>query len=148
MRASTRWARAVMMGVVRRAGTYSIVARDADTLELGVAVQSHWFSVGSVVPWVRAGVGAVATQSIPLPGGGPRALELLEGMGARDALRLLLADDEERDMRQLGLVDARGESAARTGAGCIAHAGDATGAGFACQANIMASPDVGRDGAG
>src|SRR3954464_4500226 len=106
-----------MMGGVRRPGTYSIVARDPDTLELGVAVQSHWFSVGSVVPWVRAGVGAVATQSIPLPGGGPRARDVRGGGGARPPLRLLLADDEERDMRQLGLVDARGESAAHTGAG-------------------------------
>src|SRR5256885_1962894 len=117
MRASTPWARAVMMGVVRRAGTYSIVARDADTLELGVAVQSHWFSVGSVVPWVRAGVGAVAMQSIPVPGGGPRLLELLGGMDAHDALRMLITGDDERDARQFGLVDARGEAAAHYGRG-------------------------------
>src|SRR3954469_9494943 len=104
-----------MMGDVRRMGTYSIVARDPDTLDLGVAVQSHWFSVGSVVPWLCAGVGAVATQSVPLPGGGalaaqsgpgpgggPRVLELLEEMRARDALRMLVAGDEERDVRQVG----------------------------------------------
>src|SRR5436305_7509987 len=130
------------MGVVRRMGTYSIVARDPGTLDLGVAVQSHWFSVGSVVPWVRAGVGAVATQSIPVPGGGARLLALLEEMAARDALRLLMADDDERGVRQVGVVDARGEAAAYTGAGCIAHAGDATDAGFTCQANMMASPEV------
>ena len=70
------------MGVVRRAGTYSIVARDPDTLELGVAVQSHWFSVGSVVPWVRAGVGAVAMQSIPVPGGGARVFSVELGGSA------------------------------------------------------------------
>src|SRR6059036_755745 len=131
-----------MMGVVRRAGTYSIVARDADTLELGVAVQSHWFSVGSVVPWVRAGVGAVAMQSIPVPGGGSRLLELLEEMDAHDALRMLIAGDEERDVRQFGIVDARGEAAAHTGAACIPFAGDAGGPGYACQANMMATPEV------
>jgi uncharacterized Ntn-hydrolase superfamily protein len=131
-----------MMGVVRRAGTYSIVARDADTLELGVAVQSHWFSVGSVVPWVRAGVGAVAMQSIPVPGGGPRLLDLLAGMDAHDALRMLVAGDEGRDVRQFGLVDARGEATAHTGAMCVAHAGDVSGPGYTCQANMMATPDV------
>jgi uncharacterized Ntn-hydrolase superfamily protein len=131
-----------MMGVVRRMGTYSIVARDPDTLDLGVAVQSHWFSVGAVVPWLRAGVGAVATQSVPVPGGGPKLLRMLEEMGARDALRLLIAGDDERDVRQVALVDAHGEAAVHTGASCIAHAGDITGAGFACQANMMATPDV------
>ncbi|HEY3020500.1 MAG TPA: DUF1028 domain-containing protein [Solirubrobacteraceae bacterium] len=127
---------------MRRAGTYSIVARDADTLELGVAVQSHWFSVGSVVPWVRAGVGAVAMQSIPVPGGGPRLLDLLAGMDAHDALRMLVAGDEGRDVRQFGLVDARGEATAHTGAMCVAHAGDVSGPGYTCQANMMATPDV------
>jgi len=130
------------MGVVRRMGTYSIVARDPGTLDLGVAVQSHWFSVGSVVPWLRAGVGAVATQSVPVPGGGPRVLELLEEMSAQDALRMLVAGDEERDVRQVGVVDARGDAAVHTGAGCIQHAGDASGEGFTCQANMMATPEV------
>jgi len=130
------------MGSVRRPGTYSIVARDPDTLELGVAVQSHWFSVGAVVPWLRPGVGAVATQSIPVPGGGPRLLEQLEGMGARDALRLLLASDDESEVRQVGVVDARGEAAAHTGAGCIPFAGDARGDGWTCQANMMATDAV------
>jgi uncharacterized Ntn-hydrolase superfamily protein len=127
---------------VRRLGTYSIVARDPDTLELGVAVQSHWFSVGAVVPWLRPGVGAVASQSVPQPGGGPRLLEALEGMGARDALRMAIAGDDQRDVRQLAVVDARGEVAVHTGAGCIQHAGDTTGAGFTCQANMMATPEV------
>src|SRR4051795_4138583 len=131
-----------MMRSVRRLGTYSIVARDPDTLELGVAVQSHWFSVGSVVPWLGPGVGAVATQSVPLPNGGPRLLELLDGMSARDALRMLVADDEERDLRQLAVVDARGEAAVHTGSGCIGHAGDACGTGFTCQANMMATDAV------
>jgi len=130
------------MGVVRRMGTYSIVARDPGTLDLGVAVQSHWFSVGSVVPWLRAGVGAVATQSVPVPGGGPRVLELLGEMSAQDALRMLVAGDEERDLRQVGVVDARGDAAVHTGAGCIQHAGDASGEGFTCQANMMATPEV------
>src|SRR5207244_4859474 len=142
MRARTRWARTVMMDVVRRAGTYSIVARDPDTLELGVAVQSHWFSVGSVVPWVRAGVGAVAMQSIPVPGGGARLLELLEGMDAHDALRMLVAGDEERDVRQFGIVDARGAATAHTGGACIPFAGDSGGPGYTCQANMMATPEV------
>src|SRR3954471_18140182 len=131
-----------MMGDVRRMGTYSIVARDPDTLDLGVAVQSHWFSVGSVVPWLRAGLGAVATQSVPLPGGGPRLLGMLEEMSARDALRLVVAGDDERDMRQVAVVDVHGEAAAHTGSACVEHAGDATGTGFSCQANMMATPQV------
>src|SRR5256885_1970213 len=131
-----------MICAVRRLGTYSIVARDPDTLELGVAVQSHWFSVGSVVPWLRPGVGAVASQSVPLPGGGPHLLEALEGVGARDALRMAIAGDDQRDVRQLAVVDARGEVAVHTGAGCIQHAGDMTGAAFTCQANMMATPEV------
>src|SRR3954452_22529812 len=127
---------------VRRPGTYSIVARDPDTLELGVAVQSHWFSVGSVVPWLRPGVGAAAVQSVPVPGGGPRVLELLEGMGAQDALRMLVAGDDERDYRQLGVVDAHGGAAVHSGAACIPYAGDASGAGYTCQANIMRTTEV------
>src|SRR3954452_25040169 len=128
-----------MMRSLRRPGTYSIVARDPETLELGVAVQSHWFSVGSVVPWVRPGAGAAATQSIPVPGGGPRLLDEMAEMGARDALRMLLAGDDEGDYRQLGLVDAHGEAAVHTGRSCIPFAGDAVGDGFCCQANMMAS---------
>src|SRR3954447_15304988 len=131
-----------MMRSVRRPGTYSIVARDPDTLELGVAVQSHWFSVGAVVPWLLPGVGAVATQSIPVPGGGPRLLESLVEMGARDALRMLLAADDEPDVRQVAIVDARGDAAVHTGAGCVPFAGDASGEGWTCQANMMATEAV------
>src|SRR3712207_5909376 len=131
-----------MMRSVRRPGTYSIVARDPDTFELGVAVQSHWFSVGSVVPWLRAGVGAVATQSVPVPGGGPRVLDAMAEMGALDALRQLVAGDEERELRQVGVVDAHGEAVAHTGSLCIPPAGDVAGAGYACQANMMATDQV------
>src|SRR6188472_4578154 len=99
-----------------RRGTYSIVARDARTHELGVAVQSHWFAVGPIVPWVRAGVGAVATQSIAEPAYGPRALDALaRGARARAALDDLVADDELARFRQVAVVDAHGNAAAFTG---------------------------------
>ncbi len=128
--------------MVRR-GTYSIVARDPRTGELGVAVQSHWFAVGPIVPWVRAGVGAVATQSIAEPAYGPRALDLLEaGARAHDALAELTRDDELARFRQVAVVDAHGNVAAHTGEGCIAHAGDQAGHEFTAQANMMASPEV------
>jgi uncharacterized Ntn-hydrolase superfamily protein len=129
------------MGV--RQGTYSIVARDAATGELGVAVQSHWFSVGSIVSWAQPGVGAVATQSIAEPAYGPRALEqLAAGQGARTALAELVADDALASVRQVAVVDARGEVAVHTGDGCIPFAGHEVGDGFSCQANMMASPTV------
>jgi uncharacterized Ntn-hydrolase superfamily protein len=126
-----------------RRGTYSIVARDPHTHEVGVAVQSHWFAVGPIVPWVRAGVGAVATQSIAEPAYGPRALDALAG-GARagEALEGLLAGDAEARFRQVAVVDAHGGVAVHTGEGCIAHAGDDAGAGFSAQANMMASTGV------
>lgn len=117
--------------------TYSIVARDASGT-LGAAVQSHWFNVGAVVPWVEAGVGAVAVQSIPDPTHGPRALALLrEGLDPGDALGRLLEGDPEAEYRQLGIVDAAGRAAAHTGALCIAEAGHVTGQGVAVQANLM-----------
>jgi uncharacterized Ntn-hydrolase superfamily protein len=126
-----------------RNGTYSNVARDAATGELGVAVQSHWFSVGSIVSWAQAGVGAVATQSIAEPAYGPRALELLAaGANAREALDELLAADAQQHVRQVGVVDSGGRVAAHTGPGCIPFAGHETGEAFSCQANIMASPAV------
>ena len=126
-----------------RRGTYSIVARDPATGELGVAVQSHWFSVGSIVSWAEPGVGAVATQSIAEPAYGPRALALLrDGTAAPDALARLTADDGEADVRQVAVVDAAGRVAVHTGARCIPHAGDATGEGFSCQANMMGSATV------
>ena len=128
--------------MVRR-GTYSIVARDPQTGELGVAVQSHWFAVGPIVPWVRAGVGAVATQSIAEPAYGPRALDALEaGARAGEALDTLVADDELARFRQVAVVDAHGNVATHTGDGCIAHAGHQRGREVSVQANMMSSPDV------
>ena len=122
----------------RPVATYSIVARDATTGELGVAVQSHWFSVGSVVSWAEAGVGAIATQSFIDPSYGPLALDLLRaGRSAPEALAGLLAADGGRDVRQVAIVDASGRVAAHTGARCIAAAGHATGDGFSVQANLM-----------
>jgi uncharacterized Ntn-hydrolase superfamily protein len=126
-----------------REGTYSIVARDPDTGEVGVAVQSHWFSVGSVVSWARAGIGAVATQSIGEPSYGPGLLDLLErGVAPAEALERLTADDERAHFRQVAVVDAQGRVAVHTGSSCIAFAGDRTGDGYSVQANMMASPEV------
>jgi uncharacterized Ntn-hydrolase superfamily protein len=126
-----------------RWGTYSIVARDPQSGELGVAVQSHWFAVGPIVPWVRPGVGAVATQSIAEPAYGPRALDsLARGARARGALDDLVADDELARFRQVAVVDAHGNAAAYTGDGCIAHAGHHEGHEFSAQANMMGSPEV------
>jgi uncharacterized Ntn-hydrolase superfamily protein len=126
-----------------RRGTYSIVARDAQTGEAGAAVHSHWFAVGPVVPWVRAGVGAVCTQSVAEPAHGPAVLDRLQdGASAAQALRSVLAGDAEAAVRQVGVVDARGEVAVHTGERCIAFAGHQAGAGFAAQANMMASPSV------
>jgi uncharacterized Ntn-hydrolase superfamily protein len=125
-----------------RHGTYSIVARDPDTLELGVAVQSHWFSVGSVVPFAQAGVGAVAVQSVPDPETGPAVLAALgAGETARDGLRRAVAGTDS-GMRQVGIVDAFGRTAAWTGTDCIRHAGDVAGPGFTVQANMMLAPGV------
>ena len=121
-----------------RHGTYSIVARDPATGELGAAVQSHWFSVGSLCTWARPGVGAVATQSVVEPAHGPNALDRLEaGAGAQQALGELLAADPLADVRQVGVVDARGGVATHTGDYCIACAGDAVGPHWSCQANMM-----------
>jgi len=123
--------------------TYSIVARDPKTGELGVAVQSHWFAVGALVTWAEPGVGAVATQANIDPGYGPRALALLRaGKSAREALAELLAKDTEREVRQVALVDARGNVAAHTGKDTIPFAGHQTGTGFSVQANIMANEKV------
>jgi uncharacterized Ntn-hydrolase superfamily protein len=121
-----------------RHGTYSIVARDPDTGELGAAVQSHWFSVGSLCIWARPGVGAVATQSVVEPAHGPNALDrLAAGEDATGALAAVLAPDALAAVRQVGVVDARGGVAVHTGPECIPCAGDATGPTWACQANMM-----------
>jgi uncharacterized Ntn-hydrolase superfamily protein len=118
--------------------TYSIVARDPDTGELGVAVQSDYFSVGSVVPWAEAGVGAVATQSFVERSYGPLGLELLRaGTSPQQVLAGLTAMDPEQARRQVGVVAASGDAAAHTGDMCIAEAGHVVGDGFTCQANMM-----------
>lgn len=123
--------------------TYSIVARDPDSGELGVAVQSHWFSVGPIVPWAAPGVGAIATQANVEVAYGPRGLALLrDGLEARQALDQLVAADPGAAGRQVALVDAAGRVAVHTGEACIAFAGHATGEGVSCQANIMASDRV------
>jgi uncharacterized Ntn-hydrolase superfamily protein len=123
--------------------TYSIVARDPDTGRLGVAVQSHWFQVGALVPWARAGVGAVATQSFVEVSYGPRGLRLMEGgHDAREALDRLLEQDADRDVRQVGMVDAEGRAAAWTGPRCIAAAGHYVGDGYTVQANLMERASV------
>ena len=123
--------------------TYSIVARDPATGQLGVAVQTAMFAVGSIVPWAQAGVGAVATQAISEVAYGPWCLEALEtGRTASDALDDARAKDVLAELRQVGVVGADGSVATWTGALCIDHAGGVAGDGFAVQANMMASPDV------
>ena len=126
-----------------RHGTYSIVARDPATGELGAAVQSHWFSVGSQCIWARPGVGAVATQSVVEPAYGPRTLDRLEaGETPAEALAALLAADAIARYRQVGIVGAAGDAVVHTGPDCIAHAGDERGADFSSQANMMAREGV------
>ena len=123
--------------------TYSIVAHDPDTGQLGVAVQSHWFSVGPIVPWAEPGVGAVATQANVEVAFGPRALKLLrEGLDPAEALSRLLGADPGSAGRQVAIVDAAGQVAVSTGEACIPFAGHITGDGVSCQANIMASERV------
>jgi uncharacterized Ntn-hydrolase superfamily protein len=126
-----------------RHGTYSIVALDPDTGELGAAVQSQWFSVGSLCTWARAGVGAVATQSVVEPAYGPRTLDRIQdGADAPAALAELLEADPLGAVRQVGAVDIRGNVAVHTGASCIPYAGHVTGAHWTCQANMMARDTV------
>src|ERR1700744_915038 len=114
--------------------TYSIVARDPDTGELGVAVQSHWFSVGPIVPWARPGVGAVATQANVAVAYGPPALDALEhGEAPADSRARLVAADLQRASRQVAIVGAHGAVAAYTGSACTPCAGDIQGDGVSCQ---------------
>jgi uncharacterized Ntn-hydrolase superfamily protein len=123
--------------------TYSIVARDRATGQLGVAVQSAMFAVGSSVPWVRPGVGVVATQAIGEPAYGPRCLDALAaGSTAAEALAAAQEADAMAPLRQVGVVSADGGVASTTGALCIDHAGDITGDGFVVLANMMSSPEV------
>ena len=128
---------------VRPVHTFSIVARDPATGELGVAVQSHWFSVGPIVPWAEAGVGAVATQSFVDPSYGKNGLELMRaGKSAPDALKELLEKDEGREVRQVAMIDAQGRVDAWTGKNDIQAAGHIVGKNFSVQANLMLNDKV------
>ncbi|UCF07053.1 MAG: DUF1028 domain-containing protein [bacterium] len=123
--------------------TYSIVARDSVNGDLGVAVQSHWFSVGPIVPWARAGVGAVATQSLVLVSYGPRGLDLMEeGCTAGESLDRLVSEDRHAAVRQVAMIDAAGNVAAHTGDSCISYASHHIGSGYSVQANMMLTEDV------
>jgi uncharacterized Ntn-hydrolase superfamily protein len=128
---------------LRPVHTFSIVARDPDTGELGVAVQSHWFSVGPIVPWAEAGVGAIATQSFVDPSYGKNGLELMRGgKSAPDTLKELLAKDEGREVRQVAMIDAQGRVDAWTGKNDIQAAGHIVGKNFSVQANLMLNDKV------
>lgn len=123
--------------------TFSIIARDPVTGELGVGVQSKFLAVGSVVPWARAGVGAIATQARANVSYGPRGLALLEeGLTAPEAVARLVAEDEGRDSRQFAMVDRHGNAAAHTGSQCMDWAGHHVGDGFSCQGNILVSGET------
>jgi uncharacterized Ntn-hydrolase superfamily protein len=134
---------AVASATEPRVNTFSIVAFDPKTGELGVAVQSKYFGVGSVVPWAQAGVCAVATQSHAKMSFGPDGLRLMQsGKSPRDAVAKLLAADERREFRQIGMVDAQGRVAAHTGKECIAWAGHRAGEGYSVQGNLLAGEEV------
>ncbi len=123
--------------------TYSIVARDPDSGEIGAAVATCWPGVGAVVPWVEPGVGGLATQSFTNVALGPQGLALLrDGLPAPDVLRELVSDDPGRDVRQVGLVDASGRSAAHSGARCVAEAGHVCESGLSIQGNMLERPDT------
>ncbi len=125
------------------AHTFSIVARDANTGEMAVAVQSHWFSVGTGVSWGEAGVGVVATQSFTNRSFGIRGLEMLkQGKSPQETLDMLLSDDEGRDFRQVAILDKQGRVATHTGKSCIDFAGHANGENFSVQANMMLNDKV------
>ena len=123
--------------------TFSICAYDPDKQEWGVAVASKYLAVGAVVPWAKAGVGAVATQSYVNVSLGPKGLDLMaNGKSAADALKILMDDDKGRAVRQVGVVDAKGEVATFTGEKCNAWAGGKTGKYYTCQGNILAGEKV------
>ena len=123
--------------------TYSIVAFDEETGELGVAVQSHWFSVGFLVPWAKAGVGAVATQSFVKVDYGPEGLNRMEhGQSAEEALTSLLQEDDGEAVRQVAMIDVKGSVAAHTGTKCIYAAGHQIGKNYSVQANLMEKATV------
>lgn len=123
---------------MRPVSTYSIVAIDKRTGEMGVAVQSHWFSVGSIVTWGESGVGVVATQAFVEVSYGPLGLALMKGgKTPQQALKSLLATDPRPEVRQVAMLDVRGRVAAHTGKKCVPEAGHVTGRGYSAQGNIM-----------
>lgn len=131
------------MTLVRPVHTYSVVARDAATGQLGVAVQSHYYGVGPICPWAEAGVGAVATQSLVKMDYGPLGLAAMRsGKSAPQTLADLLAQDPDREVRQVAMVDAQGHVSAHTGTQCIPAAGHLTGDGFSVEANMMVDDGV------
>src|SRR5712691_10839807 len=128
---------------LRPVHTFSIVARDPATGEMGVAVQSHWFAVGAEVTWAEAGVGVVATQSFIDPGYGKLGLDLMRaGKSAPEALRGLLAADDSRDARQVAMIDVQGRVAAHTGVECIQAAGHHIGKDYSTEGNVMDNSTV------
>ncbi|MCA0931443.1 DUF1028 domain-containing protein [Lutimonas saemankumensis] len=125
------------------AHTFSIVARDARTGEMAVGVQSHWFSVGTIVSWGKSGVGVVATQSFVNPAYGPEGIAMMEnGKSAKEALDFLVAKDEGREVRQVAMLDAKGNVSAHTGKKCIVSAGQIIGENYSVQANMMLNDKV------
>ena len=125
------------------AHTFSIVARDSKTGEMAVAVQSHWFSVGTIVSWGKSGVGVVATQSFVNPAFGPNGLKMMsEGRSAIETLELLISEDEGKDVRQVAMLDVHGKVSAFTGKKCIVSAGHIVGDNFSVQANMMLNDKV------
>ena len=124
-------------------GTFSIAACDPEKREWGIAVQSRFLAVGSAVPWARAGVGAVATQSWTNTSYGPRGLAMMDrGMSADEVIARLTEEDEDRAVRQVGVVDSMGNAAAFTGEDCFDWAGHLVGEHYACQGNILVSEDT------
>jgi uncharacterized Ntn-hydrolase superfamily protein len=127
----------------RPVATFSIVAADTTAGDLGIAVASKFLACGAVVPWASAGAGAIAVQAHCNTASGPDGVRMMrDGLSAAEALARLTADDPSRDLRQLGLADARGGAAAHTGPGCLGWAGHQTGAGFTCQGNLLAGEDT------
>ncbi len=126
--------------------TFSIVAHDPERKEWGVGVASKFLAVGSVVPWAKAGVGAIATQAFANTSYGPKGLDLLaQGKSAEEVIKILTDEDKNKDRRQLGIVDAKGNAATFTGAGCMKWAGGKSGKNYACQGNILAGEAVVND---
>lgn len=127
----------------KQLSTFSIVGFDLETKDLGVAVASKFIAVGAFVPWAKANVGAIATQALANISYGPKGLELLEkGYSAKKVLQTLIANDPQKEERQVGIVDSKGEAAAFTGSKCYAYAGHIVGSNYAVQGNILTGPEV------